>query len=371
MFLRLQEFPVIATNRKLSMPLPYNIQNINLAEDGNNNPALVRALQRNLRALGYLHEGIEGEFGSGTAQAVRSLQYDLINNNGASTRGDGPSPVAMTLFNKDDNGGQRISGVSGVLDQSLAQCLEAILNDPRVPQLPCATDPAAENRAALAAIAGSASTVAPTPFMTTIIVLESNGEHFHVPRQGDSDTFVTIGLDRNDSDTDHITSRGYGIGQYTLFHHPPSASEIVEYVADPVRNVQNGYRELRDKFDKSVAGPADKSDDRSAEHPLLPLRPCKYAPGDQRYLNDCRACAASARKVDIVRGTPCYPGASISYQPTKYHPSATYSGVPDRADFACDWPYATRRYNGSGVDSFHYQTRVLLQLLQPPIIAGS
>jgi peptidoglycan hydrolase-like protein with peptidoglycan-binding domain len=324
------------------------------------------ALQRDLRALGYLRQGIDGDFGSATTRAVRALQYDLLNNTGSSNGSDGRSAVAMTSFNDDGHGGRRVTAVTGTLDEALAECLEAMLADDRVALLPSAADPAAENRAALLAIAGAVSTTAPTPYIAAMVQLESDGRHFHAPRQGDADTFVTVGLDRNDDGApDRITSRGYGIGQYTLFHHPPRPEEVVEFISDPVRNVQHAYRELRDKFDKFVAGPHDGADDRKAEHPLLPLRLCKYAPTDQRYMRDCQACAAAARKVNIVRGTPCYPGAAISYQPTQYHPSATYSGVPDRADFPCDWPYAARRYNGSGVNSFHYQTRVLLQLLTP------
>lgn len=354
------------------MALIYNQPGVALAENANNNPALVRALQRDLRALGYLRRGIDGDFGAGTARAVRALQYDLIHNDGASTGGDGRAPVAMTSFNDDGHGGSRVAAVTGVADQPLAQCLEAILADPRVPALPSAADAAAANRAALAAIAGAASTVAPTPFIAAMVALESSGQHFRVPRQGDADNFVTVGLDRNDArEPDRITSRGYGIGQYTLFHHPPSAAEIAGFVADPARNVQHAYRELREKFERFVRGPADAADDRTAEHPILPLRLCRYARDDQRYMRDCRACAAAAQKVDIVRGTPCYPGAAIGYQPSQYHPSAGYSGVPDRAEFLCDWPYAARRYNGSGNDSFHYQTQVLLQLLQPPVAIGS
>jgi len=135
--------------------------------------------------------------------------------------------------------------------------------------------------------------------------------------------------------------------------------------------VQKAYAELRDKFDHFVAGPASRADDRTAEHPQLPLRVCKYPPSDQRYLRNCRNCAVAARKVNIVRGTPVYAGASISYQPSQYYPSANYAGVPDRADFPCDWPYAVRRYNGSGNNSFHYQIRVLLNLLAQPPLAGS
>jgi len=76
-------------------------------------------------------------------------------------------------------------------------------------------------------------------------------------------------------------------------------------------------------------------------------------------------------RLDIARGTPAYPGASISYQPDQYYPSAIYRNVPDRADFLCDWPYAARRYNGSGNDSFHYQTRILLNLLAQAAAPGS
>jgi hypothetical protein len=126
------------------------------------------------------------------------------------------------------------------------------------------------------------------------------------------------------------------------------------------------FRELRSKFDRFVVGPDDHADDRRSEHPLLPLRLCRYSANDARYLRDCRNCAAAARKVDIGPGTPAYAGASLGYQTDQYYPSATYIGVPDRADFACDWPYAVRRYNGSGNDSFHYQTRVLLNLLKQP-----
>ena len=178
---------------------------------------------------------------------------------------------------------------------------------------------------------------------------------------------MTIGLDRNDHDAalkDRITSRGLGIAQYTFFHHPLTAAEIAEFVADPVRNAQNAYKELRDKFDHYVAGPVQTACDRDVEHPHMPLRLCKYQPSDARYMRDCKACAMAARKVDIERGTPAYDGATFGYQPDQYYPYADYMGVPDRADFQCDWPYAARRYNGSGNNSFHYQARILLNLLK-------
>ena len=41
--------------------------------------------------------------------------------------------------------------------------------------------------------------------------------------------------------------------------------------------------------------------------------------------------------------------------------------VPARATLGCDWPYAVRRYNGGGVNSYHYQYEVLQRLVRPPL----
>ena len=349
------------------MPVPYKSPDLSLSQSSPNDPVLVRAVQRDLRALGYLRSGIDGQFGEGTARAVRALQYDLLNNDGTSRGGDGRAPVAVTAFNEDGAGTKAVTAIDAIVDEALAGCIEAMVNDPRLPKLPNTDDPGVQNEAAMAEIARVASVTAPTPFIAAIVIQESRGWHFNVPRVGDDDTFVTVGLDHNDKATpDRITSRGYGIGQYTIFHHPPRWEEVQDFIVDPVRNVQKAYTELRNKFDQFVCGPTDKADDRTAEHPLLPLRICKYPSTDQRYMRDCHNCAAMARKLDIHRGTPAYAGASISYQPDQYYPSASYTNVPDRADFLCDWPYAARRYNGSGNDSFHYQTRVMLQLLSAP-----
>jgi peptidoglycan hydrolase-like protein with peptidoglycan-binding domain len=352
------------------MPVPY--KKSGLRQGGPKDEGLIRALQRDLRALGYLRAGIDGVFGEGTTRAVRALQYDLLNDSGASSGGDGRAPLAIASFNVTANNVKAVTAIDGIVSEAVADCLEAMLADARIPQLPRADDPAAANRAALAAIAAAPSTTAPTPYIVAMVQQESNGRHFNVPRGADEDDFVVVGFDRNDKGApDRITSRGFGIGQYTLFHHPPRLDELQDVIADPVRNVQKAFSELRQKFDRYVVGPVSHADDRSAEHPLLPLRMCKYPPDEPRYLRDCRNCALAARKINIVRGTPAYQGASISYQPDQYYPSANYANVPDRADFPCDWPYAVRRYNGSGNDSFHYQTRVLLNLLTQPALIGS
>ena len=348
------------------MSVPYLNAGLCL-EGSSNDPVLVRALQRDLRALGYLRAGIDGAFGSGTERAVRALQYDLLHNDGRSSGGDGAAPTAMTAFNTDGRGGKAITAVTGVVDEPFARCVDAILADARVPQLPSAVDPAAANRAALAAILYTNAPEAPAPFIAAIVMQESGGRHYNEPGAADDDKFVMVGLDRNNrNDADQITSRGYGIGQYTLFHHPPRAEEISELIVDPVKNVAKTFAELRDKFDHFVIGPADSADDRRVEQGEQALRRCRYPATDPRFMRDCRACVAAAPKIGITQGQAVYAGATITYQPSQYYPSANYRGVPNRAALGCDWPYAARRYNGGGVNSYHYQARVLLNLANLP-----
>ena len=239
----------------------------------------------------------------------------------------------MTVFNINPAGGQFISAIQNHVDQKLAAAIAQIMDDSRVGILPKSNRPVQDNSSALQALSGIQSPLAPTPFVLAIVEQESDGKHFRVPPLGDDDSYVTVGLDRNNTaQTDQVTSRGYGIGQYTLFHHPPSSQDVANHVADPVRNVRNTYTELRAKFDGFVVG-KNGADDRAAEHPQLPLRLCKFPPSDVRYFRDCRNCALGARKLDIERGTPVYRSASLTYQPTQYYLSASYPNTPDRADF--------------------------------------
>ncbi len=322
---------------------------------------LVKALQRDLRSLGYLRSGIDGWFGPATERAVRSLQFDLLY---AGRYGrDGDAPVAVRTFNRG-----RVAAVTGAVSERLAACIEDMLGDHRMVTLPRSDDPRAANRAALERIQELEGLPVPRPFLLAILAQESGSQHFRTPTLADADDFIVIGLDRNDAGRpDRITSRGFGMGQYTLFHHPPRADEVESLMLDPVRNVQRAIVELEDKLRHFVLGPTSptQADDRLSEIGWERLRLCRYGANDPRYLTDCAHCAAE-RLVNIGPTTPLHPGTTATLHPTPYHPETSYSAVPDRSRFGCDWPYAVRRYNGSGVNSYHYQYKVLRRL-KPPV----
>ena len=78
----------------------------------------IQNMQRDLRSLGYLRNGIDGIFGPGTEKTVMGLQYDLLHNDGASNGGDGASHLKITRYNKG-----RITQVNGIVEQSLVGCI--------------------------------------------------------------------------------------------------------------------------------------------------------------------------------------------------------------------------------------------------------
>ena len=314
---------------------------------------MVKEAQFHLRALGYLKRGIDGDFGTLTETAVRSLQFDLINTD---DRAKG-APVSVLDYN-----GGRVTEVSGILEPDTTACIRDMLGDEGFILLPHSEDAASEN----ARISQIESEKVPMPFLKLILQQESGMRQFEVPEGENEDSFVVVGLDRNHPDhPEHITSRGYGAGQYTLFHHPPAQVEVDDFMVSAEGNVAKAAEELRGKFDRFVNGTTSgtRADDRIAEFGEGPLRLCKYQPDDPRFLVDCRKCAIDAGSTDVVAGeTVFYEGSSRVYKTTRYHKSSRLTGVPIRRNIGCDWPYAIRRYNGSGVNSYWYQAKVLLRL---------
>ncbi len=264
---------------------------------------------------------------------------------------------------------RRIDDVSGVVDQPLAACIAEMLTDDRFPKLPDAENPREENQRAVDSIQKIENSEVPLPYLLGVLEQESNLRHFAVPGRKNHDSFVTVGLDRN-ADADHIvTSRGYGVGQYTLFHHPPRRDEMRDFVQDPARNVSKAIGELLHKFKHFIVGNTSgtTADDRVAEHGRQPLRRCKFEEGDGRRFRDCQTCLREAGLHDIVMGqTSWYEGSGHTFHTTKYHKKTRYAGVPIRKNIPCDWPYAVRRYNGSGQNSYHYQAQVLKRILRGP-----
>ncbi len=319
----------------------------------------VRELQRHLRCLGYLKSGIDGKFGRGTERAVKALRHDLLHNDGSGP--DGRAPVSVLDYNRG-----RVVDVTGEVDQGLANCLSDMLDDAAFPKLPSAENPVERNRETVSLLAEMSSQKVPIPFVLAILKQETRLKHFHEPRQGDDDSYIVVGLDTNAAEKHIITSRGYGIGQYTLFHHPPRPEEVEELMLDAGKNLQRAIKELRGKFDHFVNGATSgtRADDRIAEIGVRRLRSCKYRTDDARYMKDCKRCARDAGLHDIVAGeTRWYQGSNHTYQPTQYYKNANYRNVPIRKNVGCDWPYAARRYNGAGMNSYHNQVKVLKNLL--------
>jgi len=61
---------------------------------------------------------------------------------------------------------------------------------------------------------------------------------------------------------------------------------------------------------------------------------------------------------------PWYPGSSRVYHTTQYYRNVAFSQVLQAAGPGCDWLYALRRYNGSGVNSYIYQAIALSRLAE-------
>ena len=315
----------------------------------------VQEFQQDLRALGYLAGPIDGVFGAGTTKAVAALTYDLLHNDGVGS--DGNAPVKMTDYN--------LGGLTGQADQALAACMAAMLDDSAFTKLPSSNDPVGENQKALATVKALQSPTVPLPFLLAVMQQESGLHQYQVPTRDNIDNFITIGLDRNDANSpSRITSRGYGIGQYTLFHHPPTSDELADVILDPAKNVLTTVNELLDKFQSFILGPTDVADDRIAEFGRASQMHCQYAADQPLFQKDCVNCAKKAPVVQIASGsTPFYEGAPEGsvYRQTQYH-VGSYSNVPERKSMGCDWPYAIRRFNGSGVNSYDYQAEFLLKL---------
>ena len=295
----------------------------------------MKALQQDLRRLGYLKSGIDGQFGEGSdkrrpvAAALACLPT--------------PSPTAATVMRpqplKAFNRG-RVASVTGVCDQGLVVCIEDMLADHRLPTLPRSDDPARANRDAFAALQTLVGLRVPRPFLLAILLQESDGQHFRTPTGANADDFIVVGLDRNDQG--HPRPHHLARVRHRAVHRcgsttPPRADEVASFMLDPVRQRPAGgrraEREIRDLRQRTNAGATGgRSAGRGGSGAL---RRCRYGPDDARYMLDCVRCAAESR-VNIGTTTPLHPKTTETLQPT---PAPTpeiesYRNVPDRAKLA-------------------------------------
>src|SRR5262249_57401604 len=130
------------------------------------------------------------------------------------------------------------AAIHGSVSKAAADCIAAPLAADAYPKVPNAADAAAANAAAVQLITNAPSTVAPTPFTLAMFRQESNLQHYRVPSGANSDNFVTLGLDTKfPEQQNRVTSRGYGLGQFTIFHHPPRPAQVAHFILDPAPNV--------------------------------------------------------------------------------------------------------------------------------------
>ncbi|MFH1562211.1 MAG: peptidoglycan-binding protein [Nitrospirota bacterium] len=301
----------------------------------------VYRLQTALKRLGFLgHNDIKqvnGNFGKGgyTERAIRALQYDLIN---------------KRIRGKDWNQG-RIKEVNGIVDQNLALIIKTMLgaSDEEFFKVPYTKDRNEANKKAIQLLDEQENKIisqsVPPTFIKAILKQETGMAHYDV------DGFVYIGCDEV-SPLYVYKSRGWGMGQYTITHHPPTLKEADEFINNPVNNVDKAVKELREKFDRYIVSNSLKqcADERIKIRGKSSLIECKYKKDSPMYIKDCMNCVKNAKREDEYYGE------------LKWHKS-THKNVPVWSDIPCDWPVAIRRYNGSGPNSYAYRAEVLWQIL--------
>lgn len=313
----------------------------------------VAGLQTALKRLGYMGNNymrqVDGQFGRGgsTERAVKAIQYDLIEGR---------------LRGKDWNQG-RIKEVNGVVDEQLAVIIKEMLDasSEEFFKVPFHPDPGRANRKAAKLLTEQEERIiaqgVPPTYLRAILKQETGMSHY------DLDGFVYVGCDETRPRYVY-KSRGWGMGQYTVTHHPPTPEEAAGFINDVVNNLGRAIQELREKFDRFVLSSSSKmmADERMGLLPpntgyirgkgrgSSPLVECKYSRRDAQYMRDCLNCVRKAGRKDEF------------YNQAKYH-KESHQNVPVWSDIPCDWPVAVRRYNGSGPDSYAYRAEILWHIL--------
>jgi hypothetical protein len=259
----------------------------------------------------------------------------------------------------------RIKKVTGIVDKNLVQIIQSMLeaSDEEFFKVPYTKTRKEINQKAIQLLNQQEDKIisqgVPPTFIKAILKQETGMAHY------DIDGFVYVGCDET-SPTYVYKSRGWGMGQYTITHHPPTIKEAEEFINNPVNNIAKVVKELKEKFDLYIVSnsPAQRADERmgflreSSKHKYIigksrgnsPLIACKYEKSSPKYMKDCINCVKNARREDEWYGD------------LRWHKSS-HKNVPVWSDIPCDWPVAVRRYNGSGPNSFAYRAEILWHIL--------
>jgi hypothetical protein len=89
-----------------------------------------------------------------------------------------------------------------------------------------------------------------------------------------------------------------------------------------------------------------------------PVKVKDYNGGRATGVTGSRQCLVDAGTADIREGeSKFHKNTAGVFASTQYcdmnKSAALYRRVRKRANIPCDWPYAARRYNGSGINSYH------------------
>ncbi len=274
--------------------------------------------------------------------AVKSVKHDLVN-----------TPFLESNFN---NG--KISSVDDRIDLAFVSILEDMRNDSRVGVVYRVGGFDRENSLIRGSLDSFNTEYFPVPLSKAILYEETGLKWYR------KDGYPTVGLDYNDKKISHrITSRGLFLSQRTFFSYPIQQSEL-----DGFNSLDTDMRffssHLRSKYNNFVVSNkvASRDDLRHFSFGGSKLRGCKYDSSDARYMKDCKNCVFSLNKRTYVEGDRLAKGSGWKFRKTKYHRRDVYKSMPDFKEFPCDYLFAIRRYNGGGINSFHYLMQVLEHL---------
>lgn len=294
------------------------------------------SLEEYLRSLMFIKQ-IKKNNTDDVKKGIKALQFELRNN---------PS---LSHFGYEGK-------IDGVESPELLNIVEKMWEDPSIPVVSKVNNPDQANDQISSIMKTSLSKVFPNPLALAVLKQETHWKWFR------SDGYPTVGLDFNNKSQPYvITSRGLFLSQRTIFNYPfPQESlDSFDSVSEDLKFVINAL-DLKYKRYVVSADVRARDDLRFKSFGDQPLRGCKYEQSDERFMKDCKNCVWSGKLKDYKEGKSLIdvPGKWV-LKPSIYHRNKDYLGYPDYEDFPCDYVYAIRRYNGSGVNSFHYLMRVL------------